>query len=228
MNDQVKLWLEKEMDEMQKEIQSLNQKLMKKVPLWMALCVGVMVVIGLLAGYDFAYILKVHFLIGCGFAFFVWLCFFLQTKTTSIKRVKKDYVRALEKDLADKEVMDAFSNQMGKGRYEVITFQNPTTDKYPARLLVGDEFLVYYRLPSCTIVLLDDIKKISVQNETTNVSYNVGNRRVHQNVSVGVSLTISYKSGKEDSVIMFGNGKQVEQTKELIQKHMKGALELFD
>ena len=153
MNDQVKLWLEKEMDEMQKEIQKLNQKLMKKVPLWMALCVGVMVGIGLLAGYDFVYILKVHFLIGCGFAFFVWLCFFLQTKTASVKRVRKDYVRTLEKELADKKIMDAFSNQMGKGRYEAITFHNPTTDKYPARLLVGDEFLLYYRLPSCTIAV---------------------------------------------------------------------------
>lgn len=64
---------------------------MKKVPLWMTLSIVIMVGIGFLAGYDFSYILKVHFLIGGGIAVFIWLCFYLQTKSTSLKKVRSVY-----------------------------------------------------------------------------------------------------------------------------------------
>lgn len=227
MNEQIKLWLDKEMSEMQNEIHKLNQKLMKKVPLWMALSIGIMVGIGILAGYDFSYILKVHFLIGCVFAFFIWLCFYLQTKTTSIKKVRSVYEKAIKKMLTDKEEIEPFTNQMEKGSYEAITFQNPTTDKYPARLLVGEDFWVYYRYPSCTIIRACDVEEINIKNETSRISYNVGNTRVRQNISAGVSFNISYKTEKEDSTIWLGNVEQVEQAKQLIQKYEKENSKLF-
>ena len=40
----------------------------------------------------------------------------------------------------NKEKLNSFTNQMEKDRYDALTFQNPTTDKYPARLLVGEDF----------------------------------------------------------------------------------------
>ena len=224
MNDKLRLWLEKEMSEMASEIQKLNKKLMKKVPIWMGISVGVMVGIGLLAGYDFLYILKVHFLIGCGIAFFIWLCFFLQIKTTSVKNVKSVYEKVIEK-IDDKE-KDLFTKQMENGSYEVVTFQNPTTDKYPARFLVGKDFWVYYRFPNCVVVNASDVNKIYLRNDTTNISYNVGNRNIRQNVSLGKSLIISSKTNKEDIVISLGNDEQVKQAKELIKKY-KDSSDLF-
>ncbi len=227
MDEQIKLWLDKEMSEMQKEIKKLNQKLMKKVPLWMALSVTIMVGIGLLAGYDFSYILKVHFLIGCGIAAFIWLCFYLQTKSTSIKKVRIVYENAIEKLKKDKEEMESFTNQVEKDRYEVVTFHNPTTDKYPARLLVGEEFWLYCRYPSCTIIKVDDIEETNIRKDMTKVGYDVGNTHINQNISVGVSLIICYKNKKEDDIIFLGNQKQVEQAKKLIKKYEKENSELF-
>ncbi len=227
MNEQTKLWLDKEMNEMQKEIHKLNQRLMKKVPLWIALCIVVMVGIGILAGYDFSYIIRVHFLIGCFFAFFIWLCFYLQTKTTSIKKVRSVYEKAIENTLTDKEEIDLFNNQMEKGSYDVRTFQNPTTDKYPARFLVGEDFWVYYRYPYCTIIRACDVEEINIKNETTRINYNVGNARVRQTISVGIFFNISYSTEKEDSTIWLANIEQVEEAKKLIQKYEKGNSNLF-
>ncbi len=219
MNEKLKIWLDKEMAIMQNEIDELNKKIMKKVPLWMGLSIGIMIAIGLIAGYDFKYILKVHFLIGCIIAAFIWLCFFIQTKTTKIKPVKKSYEKAFE-ELDEKEI-DIFLNQMEENKYDVKMFQNPTSDKYPARLIVGNHFWFYYRFPKCTIVRTSDVNKIYLRRDTTNVSYNIGNRNVHQNMLIGMSLIISSKTNKEDIELLLGNESQVDEAKELIKKYLK-------
>ena len=90
---------------------------MRKVPLWMAISVIVMILIGLLAGYDFLYILKAHFLIGCGIAFFIWLCFYFQIKSTSIKKVRKIYENAIEKIAPEEK--EIFIDQIEKEEYDI-------------------------------------------------------------------------------------------------------------
>ena len=198
---------------------------MRKVPLWMAISVIVMILIGLLAGYDFLYILKAHFLIGCGIAFFIWLCFYFQIKSTSIKKVRKIYENAIEKIAPEEK--EIFIDQIEKEEYDTVTFQNPTSDKYPARLLVGKEYWIYCRYPNCIIIKANEVDKIDVKNETTRVGYNVGDRHVQQNISVGVSFIISYKNKEKEDIIFLGNEKQVKQVKELIQKYEIENAKLF-
>ena len=127
----------------------------------------------------------------------------------------------------NKEKLNSFTNQMEKDRYDALTFQNPTTDKYPARLLVGEDFWLYYRYPNCTIIKVSDIEEINTRNDMTKIGYNVGDKHIKQNVSVGVSLIISYKNKKEDDTIFLGNEKQVEQAKKSIQKYEKENSKFF-
>ena len=61
----------------------------------------------------------------------------------------------------------------------------------------------------------------------TKIGYNVGDKHIKQNVSVGVSLIISYKNKKEDDTIFLGNEKQVEQAKKSIQKYEKENSKFF-
>ena len=180
MNEKLKIWLDKEMAIMQNEIDELNKKIMKKVPLWMGLSIGIMIAIG---------------------------------------PVKKSYEKAFE-ELDEKEI-DIFLNQMEENKYDVKMFQNPTSDKYPARLIVGNHFWFYYRFPKCTIVRTSDVNKIYLRRDTTNVSYNIGNRNVHQNMLIGMSLIISSKTNKEDIELLLGNESQVDEAKELIKKYLK-------
>ena len=228
MNEHIALWLEKEAKELDNEIEKLKKHLMKKVPLYMLISVLVMVGIGLLAGYDFLYILKVHFLIGAVIAGFIWLCFYLQTKTTSSEKAKVAYQKAIEKNLVKEEEIDLFVKQMENGRYDSMTFQNPSTDKYPVRVLIGEDYWVYFRNLRVEIIKVEDIDKITFQNEQQRISYNVGNTRVNQNINAGMSMNMTYDTEKKPSTLYFENNSQVTKVKKAIEKQIKNSEEFFD
>ncbi len=95
MNDSLRQWLDAEMKDYAPRFKAFNRRLMRRVPIWMALSVAAMVALGFGVGYDWQYVVKVHLLIGLGFAAFIWLCFWIQTRSVSMKKVRGMYEQAL-------------------------------------------------------------------------------------------------------------------------------------
>ena len=229
MSEDMRRWLDTEMKDFEKAFKEFNSGTMRKVPLWMALCVAGLVALGFAVGAEWTYVLRVHLPIGVGVALFVWLCFWLQTRSVSMKKVRKSYEGALQ-GLAPAD-QAAFVHQAplcGK-----VDFSNRLTDKYPARLTVGPDYWLYFRDLGCQVFKVADMQRLYAREETTRVGYEVGNSRVRQNLGVGVSLVAEYRegtafaAGNGNARIYLDNGKQFEAAQGLIQKYCPNAQGLW-
>lgn len=195
MNESLNLWLDGELREFSVVFKKFKRKLKKWVPLWMALSVVGMSALGFLVGYDFSYVLRVHFLIGCAIALFIALCFWIQGCTTSLQKARKGYEKGIDAFFRTEEDRAAFCRQMESGNYGKLEFLNTATDRYPCRLLIGPDYWMYFRNGGCQFFRTADIQNISGRKDTARVSYNVGNARVRQNMAVGMSLVLTYRDG---------------------------------
>lgn len=218
MEERIKLWLDWEMKDFAEVLQQFTRKTMKKVPLWMALSVIAMVVLGFAVGYDAAYVFRVHFLIGLGIALIIFLAYWVQMKVTSMKKVRPSYEKAIEK--LSPEEKEGFIRQMEMKLYEKVDFSNTTTDRYPCRLIVGPDYWLFFRTLNCRIIKVADIERVSKEGENTRVHYNIGNTRVNQRLTVAISLVVDYKaeSGREQDRLLLENSKQYDQAIELIRR----------
>ncbi len=227
MNEALRQWLDREMDDYAPRFKAFNRRLMKRVPIWMALSVIGMTALGFGVGYEWQYVMKVHLLIGLGFAAFIWLCFWLQTRSTSMKKVRAMYEQALSKlSPSDQE---AFAGQAPTGRAD---FTNGATDKYPARLTVGPEFWLYFR-DSCHVYRVADMESLEAIEETSRIGYNMGNTRVRQNIGIGVSIVVKYRDGTSfasdypNAKVYMENSKQLGEARALIEKNCPKAGSLW-
>lgn len=229
MNEGLTHWLDGEMRDYEQVLGRFNRRLMKKVPLWMALCVAGMVALGFGVGYDWTYVVRVHLLIGVGLAAFVWLCFWLQTRGASVKRVRREYERCLGSlSAGDQEAFVLQASQCGRA-----DFLNPASDKYPARLTVGPDYWLYYR-GSCRVFRVADIGRLYARQETTRVGYNLGDTHVRQSLGVGVSLVAEFREGtsaaaqsREDKIYL-ENARQLGEAETLIRRYCPKAAGLFE
>lgn len=116
------------------------------------------------------------------------------------------------------------------GRWRVETvgksiFLNTAVDKYPCRFIAGPDYFVFVRDLGCRFIRVADIDDTYAEEEKSRLRYSMGNYRVMQNVTMGISLIIEYKSDsvsyKDDGrdKLYLENGKQLAQVIELIRKH---------
>lgn len=229
MDESLKQWLNWEMRDYEQVLKGFNGRLMKKVPLWMALCIGGMTALGFGVGYDWTYVLRVHLPIGAGLAAFVWLCFWLQTRSVSVKKVRAQYEQCLGAlSPSDQAAFAMQTSQCGK-----VDFLNQASDKYPARLMVGPDYWLYFR-GGCRVFRVADIQRLYARQETTRVGYNLGDTHVRQNLGVGVSLVAEFREGtgagaqsREDKIYL-ENSKQLEQAEDLIRRYCPKGAGLFE
>ena len=193
--------------------------------IWMAVAVVGMVTLGFGAGYGLTYVLRVHLLIGIGIAAFIWLCVLLTSRANTMKNARKQFEKALL--VLSPSDQEAFVWQ-NFGRKD---FLNTIEDRFPARLLIGPDFWLYFR-GVCHIYRVSDIEALRVREEKTRLYYKVGNTRVRQKVGTGISLTVDYRedtgSAKERSDQLYlTSWEQFQTAKGLIDRHCPKAKTLW-
>lgn len=228
MNENLRQWLDAEMKDYSVVFRAFNRRLMKHVPLFMLLSVVSLTLIGFGVGYDWQYVVRVHLPIGIGIAVFIWFCYWVQTRSVSMKKVRGMYEKALsELSPSDQE---AFARQAPCGHGD---FMNSVSDKYPARLTVGPDYWLYFR-GGCRVYRVADMEKLRIKEETSRIGYNLGKTHVRQNIGMGISLMVDYRDGtawgsksSPDKVYM-ENMKQVGEAQALIEKFCPKAKGLWD
>lgn len=224
MDAQLEAWLEEEMKEFSEVLQTFKKKQKNKAPLWMAAFLIGMVALGFIVGYDAAYVMRVHFPIGCGIALFAGLCFWLPSKISNIKAVRKAYEKAIQDFFQAEEDRELFIRQMESGNYGKVNFYNVSEETYPGRFIAGPDYWMFYNR-FCRFIRTCDIKSLSRQNESTRVSFDAGGRRMGKNIAVGVSLVIKYKEGSAsakanrdgEESLFFPKSEQYQEAMELIK-----------
>lgn len=225
MDENMKLWLDWEMKDFSGVFQEFNKKLMKNVPLWMALSVIAMVGLGFLTGGAAANVFMIHFPIGCGIALIIWFCFWQQARSVSMDKVRAAYEKAMEEFFQSGEEKKAFTRQMDTNNYGRINLMNTVSNKYPSRFIAGESYWVMFRDLNCSFVRTADIGNVSGREEQTSVRYNTGSNHVRQGVAVGMSLVIRYKDdaasalGKKEEIFYMENREQYEQVIAMIKKY---------
>lgn len=221
MGSEIKRWLDAEMRDFEEDLKEFNRGTMKKVPLWMALCVVGLVALGFAVGADWAYVLRLHLPVGLGLAAFIWLCFWIQGRSVSIKKVRAAYEKALGAlSPQDQAGFASQASQCGQA-----SFSNRLTDKYPARLTVGPEYWLYFRSLGCQVFKVSDMRRLGAREEHTRVGYTVGDTRVRQSLGAGVSLVVEYREGtasaaqSEEASIYLENAKQLDEARALIRRY---------
>lgn len=228
MIDPLRQWLDAEMEDYAPVFRAFNRRLMRRVPIWMALSVIALVALGFGVGYDWQYVARVHLLIGLGIAVLIWLCCWLQTRSVSMKKVRDMCEKALS-DLSPSG-QEAFARQAPTGRAD---FANSATDKYPARLIVGPEYWLYFR-DSCHIYRVSDMERLRVIEETGRIGYKMGDTRVRQTIGLGVSIVVGYRDGTSsasrdpEAKVYLENAKQLEEARTLIAKYCPKAGSLWE
>lgn len=217
MSETLREWLDRELQDLEPVWKSFRSKQRRMYYIWMAVAVAGMVALGLGVGYDLAYVLRVHLLIGIGIAAFIWLCVLLTSRANTMKNARKQFEKALSA-LAPSD-QEAFARQ-DFGRTD---FLNTTEDSFPARLLIGPDLWLYFR-GACHIYRISDMQALGVQEEKTQLHYSVGNTRVRQKVGAGISLTVDYRedtvSAKECSDRLYlTSWEQFQTAKKLIDQH---------
>ena len=115
---------------------------------------------------------------------------------------------------------EALAGQGPTGRAD---FTNGATDKYPARLIAGPEFWIYFR-DSCHVFRVSDMESLKVVEETGRIGYNMGNTRVRQTIGMGVSIAVAYRDGTAsasnypNAKVYMENAKQLGEARALIEK----------
>ncbi len=224
MDTKLATWLEEEMKEFEEVLQTFKKKQKNKAPLWMAAFLIGMVAIGFIAGYDIAYIMRVHFPIGCGIALFAGLCFWLPSRISNMKAVRKAYEKAMQDFFQTEEDRELFVKQMESGNYRKANFYNVSQETYPGRFIAGPDYWMYFN-GACRFVRTGDIKSLSRQNESTRVTYDAGGGRRGKNIAIGVSLVIRYKEGSvsakahrdAEESLFFSKSEQYQEAMELIK-----------
>lgn len=229
MGNEAKHWLDAEMQDFANDMKEFNGGTMKKLPLWMCLCVAGMVALGFMVGAEWSYVLRLHLPIGVGLALFIWLCFWLQGRSVSIKKVRAAYEQAIGAlSPQDQAGFAGQAPQCGK-----VVYTNRLTDKYPARLTVGPEYWLYFRDLGCQVFRVSDMERLYAREEHTRVGYSIGRTRVRQSLGVGVSLVVEYRDGTAfadkggSPSIYLENAKQLEEAYALIRRCCPKAQGLF-
>ena len=217
MSEALRGWLDRELKDFEPVWRSFRRKQQRMYYIWMVVAVVGMVALGFGVGYDLAYVLRVHLLIGVGIAAFIWLCVLLANLANTMKNARKQFEKALS--ALSPSDQEAFAKQ-DFGR---VDFLNTTEDSFPARLLVGPYFWLYFR-GICHIYRVSDMEELWAEEEKTQIRYNIGNARVRQKVGLGVSLIVNYRkdttSAKERSDrVYLASWKQFQTAKELIARY---------
>ena len=226
MSETMQEWLERELQDFTPVWKAFRNKQQRMYYLWMAGAVAGLVALGFGVGYDWRYVARVHLPIGLGIAILIWLFVLLSNRANTMKTVRKSFEEALSAlSPADQE---AFVRQ-DFGRAD---FFNTLEENFPARLLVGPDFWLYFR-HVCRIYRVDDMEKLLFQEEKTQLRYKVGNNRVRQKVLAGVSLVIDHReksngSDEEGSGSLYlANWDQAQTAQELIAQYCPKAESLW-
>lgn len=225
MDERIQMWLDRELKEFSEDFKKFNEKVTKMMYLWMVISVVGMTALGFLVGGDVVSVLKLHFPIGCVIALIIWLCLLWQKKKASAKKVRPAYEKAIAAAFQSEEDKAAFVRQIETGDLGKITFMNTVYDKYPCRFMAGSEYLMFNRNLYCRFIKVADIKDIYCKVEKSKIRYSLGDYRVMQNLTIGISLMIEYKTGsasekaREQDSLYLDNGKQVEEVFNLIRKY---------
>lgn len=235
MNERMKLWLDGELRTYEATMQEFRKKVNKTGYIMMALCVvGMMLfgfIVALSVGEDILMVFRVHLPIGCVMALFVWFCFWCQGRSGKIKKIRN----ACEKDVAaffkSEEEQEAFLAQMESnnyGRISYMDFVNTLYDKVPTQFVAGADYFTILGRYGMTFIRVADIKSIYAEEVRSRVRYSVGDSRVSQSMTVGISLIMEYKQealarlglkpGDYRSLFLHGM-KQVNETRALIKKY---------
>lgn len=218
-------WLEGELRDFEPVWKSFRRKQQRMYYVWMAAAVAGMIVLGFVAGYDWTYVARVHLPIGVGIAVFIWLCVLLTSRASTMKAVRKSFEKALS--ALSPSDQEAFVRQEF-GRADML---NTFEDSFPARLLVGPDFWLYFR-GVCQIYRVADMEALRVQEEKTQLHYKIGNTRVRQRVGAGVSLVVDYREGSgsarqgPDSLYL-ANWDQLQTAKNLIVRYCPKVQDLW-
>lgn len=218
-------WLDRELQNFEPIWKSFRGKQRRMYYLWMAVAVAGMVALGFGVGYDWTYVLRVHLPIGVGIAVFIWLCVLLTSRANTMKNARKQFEKALSA-LSSSEQESFVRQDFGR-----TDFLNTMEDSFPARLLIGPDFWLYFR-GVCHIYRVADIETLTVREEKTQLHYKIGSTRVRQKVGVGISLAVNYRedtcSAKERSDRLYlTSWKQFQTAKELIDRHCPKAKTLW-
>lgn len=225
MSEALQAWLDRELRDFEPVWKSFRGKQRRMYYIWMVVAVAGMVALGFGVGYDWTYVLRVHLPIGVGIAILIWLCVLLSSKANTMKNARKQFEKALS--ALSPSDQEAFARQ-DFGRAD---FLNTMEDSFPARLLVGPDFWLYFR-GVCHIYRVADMEAFRVQEETTRLSYKVGSTRVRQKVGAGFSLVVDYREGTASSEersdrLYLTSWKQLQTAKDLIARHCPKAQRLW-
>ncbi|MCM1175390.1 MAG: hypothetical protein NC341_10115 [Blautia sp.] len=228
MDERIQMWLDGELKEFSGDFKKFNEKVTKMLYLWMVISVVGMTALGFLVGGDAASVMKLHFPIGCAIALIIWICLLFQNKKASDKKVRPAYEKAIAAAFRSEDDKAAFVRQIESGSFGKITFMNTVVDKYPCRFMAGSEYLMYNRNLGCRFIKVGDIDDIYCKEEKSKIRYNLGDYRVMQNLTMGISLVIEYKNGSasekknEQDSLYLENGRQAEEVFNLIRKYCPG------
>lgn len=235
MNERMKLWLDGELKTYEATMQEFQKKVNKIGYMMMALCVVGMMLLGFIValsvGENILMVFRVHLPIGCVLGLIVWFCFWCQSRSGKMKKIRD----ACEKDVAEffksGEDQEAFLAQMESnnyGRISYMDFVNTIYDKAPTQFTAGADYFMILGRYGMTFIRVTDIKSIYAEEVTSRVRYNVGGTRVSQNTTAGISLIMEYKQealarlGRkpgEYTNLFLHNMKQVNETRALIKKY---------
>ena len=225
MSETMREWLGREAQDFEPIWKSFRSKQQRMYYIWMAVAVVGMVALGFAVGYKWTYVVRVHLPIGVGIAVFIWLCVLLTGRAVSMKTVRKSFEKALS--ALSPSDQKAFARQ----EFGRVDFLNTFEDSFPARLLVGPDFWLYFR-GACQIYRVADMEKLGVREEKAQLNYKVGNTRVRQKVGAGVTLTVDYREGTGSAKqgpggLYLANWEQFQTVEKLIAQHCPKAEALW-
>lgn len=131
MSETLREWLGRELRDFEPVWKSFRGKQRRMYYIWMAAAAAGMVALGFGAGYDLAYVLRVHLLIGIGIAAFIWLCVLLTSRANTMKNARKQFEKALS--ILSPSDQEAFVRQ----NFGRVDFLNTMEDNFPARLYLN-------------------------------------------------------------------------------------------
>lgn len=222
MDEQLGRWLDQELKEFSQIMGKFKKRLMRRMPLWMAVSIGGMIALGIGVGYDIGYVLRVHFVIGLGIALVIGLCYWIQISGLSVKKVRKIYEKGIQTYLVGQEDRDAFCRQMESGNYGKAEFMNTMTCRYPTRFLAGPEYLMYFDgRGGCRFLRTSNIQSVSGREETTRVRVGNASKRMTVGVSMVLVCREEASQAKEEKEVemFFENGDQFREAARLIDRY---------
>lgn len=225
MSEALREWLDREMRDFEPVRKSFRSRQQRMYYLWMAAAVAGMTALGLIAGYGWAYVLRVHLPIGAGIAVFIWLCVLLTGRAGTMKYVRNSFEKALS------ALSPADQEALARQEFGRADFLNTLEDGLPARLLVGPDFWLYFR-NVCQVYRVADMKTLRAREEKTQIHYRAGGVRMRRKVSAGVSLEVGWREdagaakGRPERVYLAG-WEQFRTAKELIARHCPKAGNLW-